>query len=100
MLDHCSCIYLSRINHTLDFCRKPKKKKKTHTHIKDNKCSGFPVEMLLLQVIKCSRIAWDFSTLLRLKQGLVSKPIFENDAIRNRISNDFDERRISQQKAQ
>ena len=62
-LDHCSCI----INHTLDF-RKPKKKK----HIKDNNCSGLPVEMLLLKVIKCSRIAWDFSTLLLLKQEQVS----------------------------
>ena len=35
-------------------------------------------------------IAWDFSTLLRIKQG---------DAIRNRISN-FDKRRISQPKTQ
>ena len=46
--------------------------------------------MLLLKVIKGSRIAWDFSTFLRLKQGQVSKLIFEKDAIRNRISNDFD----------
>ena len=37
---------------------------------------------------------------LRLKQGQVSKLIFENDAIRNRISNDFDKRSICQQKAQ
>ena len=59
-------------------------------HIKDNNCSGLPVEIPLLKVIKCSRIAWDFSTLLRLKQGQVSKLIFENDAIRNRISDDFD----------
>ena len=35
-------------------------------------------------------IAWDFSTLLRIKQG---------DAIRNRISN-FDKRGISQPKTQ
>ena len=69
-------------------------------HIKDNNFSGLPVEMLLLKVIKCSRIAWDFSTFLRLKQGQVSKLIFENDAIRNRISNDFDKRCICQQKAQ
>ena len=41
----------------------------------------------------------EFSTLLRLKQGQVSKLIFENDAIRNRIS-DFDKRRISQPKIQ
>ena len=26
-------------------------------NIKDNNCSGLPVEMLLLKVIKCSRIA-------------------------------------------
>ena len=38
--------------------------------------------MLLLKVIKCSRIAWDFSTLLRLKQRQVSKLGFENDTIR------------------
>ena len=44
-LDHCLCINLSRTNHTLDF-RKPEKK-----HIKDNNCSGLPVEMLLLKVI-------------------------------------------------
>ena len=50
--------------------------------------------MLLPKVIKCSRIALDFSTFLRLKQGQVSKLIFENDAIRNRISNDFDNRCI------
>ena len=56
--------------------------------------------MLLLKVIKCSRIAWDFSTLLRLKQMQVSKLIFENDAIRNRISNDFDKLCICQQKVQ
>ena len=56
--------------------------------------------MLLLKVIKCSRIAGDFSTLLRLKQGLVSKLILENDAIRNRISNNFDKRCICQHKAQ
>ena len=56
--------------------------------------------MLLLKVIKSSRIAWDFSTLLRLKQGQVSKLIFENDAIRNRISNEFDKQCISQPKAQ
>ena len=73
------------------------KKKK---HIKDNNCSGLPVEMLLPKVIKCSRIAWDFSTLLPLKQGQVSKLIFENDVIRNRISNDFDKQCICQQKAQ
>ena len=59
-------------------------------HIKDNKCSGLPVKMLLLKVIKCSRIAWDFSTLLRLNKGHVSKLIFENNPIRNQISNDFD----------
>ena len=47
-----------------------------------------------------AEIAWDFSTLLRLKQEQVSKLIFENDAIRNRISNDFDKRCIHQQKAQ
>ena len=73
------------------------KKKK---HIKDNKCSGLPVEMLLLKVNKRSRITWDFSTLLRLKQGQVSKLFFENDAIRNRISNDFEKRCICQLKAQ
>ena len=56
--------------------------------------------MLLLQVIKCSKIAWDFSTLLRLKQGQVSELIFENGAIRNRISTDSDKRYICQQKAQ
>ena len=33
-------------------------------------------------------------------QGQVSKLIFENDAIRNRISNDFDKRCICEQKAQ
>ena len=42
--------------------------------------------------IKCFRIAWDFSTLLHLKQGQASQLIFENDAIRNRVSNDFDKR--------
>ena len=68
-------------------------------HIKDKNCSGLPVGMLLLKVIKCSRIAWDLSTLLRLKQVQVSRLIFENDAIRNRISNDFDKRWICQQKA-
>ena len=36
-----------------------------------------------------ARIAWDFSTLLRTKWG-------ERDATQNRISNDFDKRRISQ----
>ena len=81
--------------HALDF-RKPKKKE----HIKDNNCSGLPVEKMLLKVITCSRIAWDFWTLLRLKQGHVSKLIFENDAIRNQISKDFDKRCICQQKAQ
>ena len=45
-------------------------------------------------------MAWDSSTLLHLEQGQVSKLIFENDAIRNRISNDFDTRSISQPKAQ
>ena len=55
--------------------------------------------MLLPKVIKCSRIALDFSTLLRLKQGQVSKLIFKNDAIRNRISNDFDKRWICQKSA-
>ena len=69
-------------------------------NIKNNNGSSLPVEMLLLKVIKCSRIAWDFSTFLHLKQGQVSKLIFGNDAIRNRISNDFDKRRICQQKAQ
>ena len=49
---------------------------------------------------KCSWTAWDFSALLPLKQGQVSKLIFENDVIRNRISNDFDKRYISQPKAQ
>ena len=38
-----------------------------------------------------------FSTLLRIKQGEVSKLIFENDAFRNRIS---DKRRISEPKTQ
>ena len=33
-------------------------------------------------------------------QGQVSKLIFENDAIQNRISNDFDKWCIHQQKAQ
>ena len=48
-----------------------------------------------------ARIAWDVSTLfLRLKQGQVSKINFENDIIRNRISNDFDKRCISQPKVQ
>ena len=56
--------------------------------------------MLLLKVIKSSKIARDFSTFLRLKQRQVSKLIFENDAIQNRISNDFDKGRICQQKAQ
>ena len=56
--------------------------------------------MLLLKVIKCSKFAWDLSILLRLKQVQVSKLIFENDAIRNRISKDFDKRSICQQKAQ
>ena len=37
---------------------------------------------------------------LRLKQGQVSKLIFENDAIRNPISNDFDKWCICQQRAQ
>ena len=32
--------------------------------------------MLLLKVIKCSRIAWDFLTLLSLNQGQVSKAHF------------------------
>ena len=32
------------------------------------------------------------------KQGVVSKLIFQNDAIRNRISDYFDKRRISQPK--
>ena len=47
-----------------------------------------------------ARIAWDFSTLLRHEQEQVSKLIFENDAIRNRISNDFDKRQSSQPKVQ
>ena len=64
------------MSHALDF-RKPKKKKL----IKDNNCSRLPGGMLLLKAIKCYRIAWDFSTLLRLKQGQVCKLIFENDAI-------------------
>ena len=42
----------------------------------------------------------EFSTLLRFKQGQESKLIFENDAIRNRISNDFDKWCICQKKAQ
>ena len=33
-----------------------------------------------------SRIAWDFSTFLRLKQGQVSELIFENDAIRKGLT--------------
>ena len=41
-----------------------------------------------------ARIAWDFWTLLRIKQGEK-----QTDAIRNRIS-DFDKRRISQPKKQ
>ena len=45
-----------------------------------------------------ARIAWDFSTLLRIKQGEVSKLIFENDALPNWISDDFDKWRISQPK--
>ena len=42
----------------------------------------------------------DFSTLVRLKQEQVSKFSFENDAIRNWISNDFDKQCISQPKVQ
>ena len=44
-----------------------------------------------------------FQNRLRLFNPLtpqVSKLIFENNAIRNRISNDFDKRCICQQKAQ
>ena len=44
-------------------------------------------------------MAWDFSTVLRLKQEQVSKLIFEN-AIRNPISIDFGKRYTCQQKAQ
>ena len=48
-----------------------------------------------------ARIAsWDSSTPLRLEQGQVSELIFENDAIRNGISNNFDKWCISQPKAQ
>ena len=47
--------------------------------------SGLPVEMQVLKAIKRARIAWDFSTLLRIKRGEVSKLIFENNAFRNQI---------------
>ena len=40
-----------------------------------------------------AKTAWDFSTLLHIKRG-------EHDAIRNRVSNDFDKPRISQPKTQ
>ena len=53
---------------------------------------------LQVAVTRCVNIP--FATLLRLKQGQVSKHIFENDAIRKRISNDFDKRCICQLKAQ
>ena len=41
--------------------------------------------MQLMKAIK-ARIAWDFSTLLHIKQDEVSKLIFENDAIRNNLT--------------
>ena len=47
---------------------------------------------MLWKLSSKAKIASDFSTLLRIKQGKK-----ENDAIRNRIS-DFDKRRISQPK--
>ena len=44
--------------------------------------------MQIMKAIK-ARIAWDFSTFLRIKQDGESKLIFENDAIRNRISDNL-----------
>ena len=38
--------------------------------------------MQLLKASSKGRIAWDFSNLLRIKQGEVNTLIFENDAIR------------------
>ena len=45
-----------------------------------------------------ARVAWDFSTFLRMKQDEVSELISENDAIPKRIFYDFDNRHISQPK--
>ena len=56
--------------------------------------------MLLLNAIKWGQNRLRLSTLLCLEQGQVSKLIFYNDAIKNRISNDFDKRFIFQRKAQ
>ena len=57
-------------------------------------------QMLFLKAIKygCNRLR--LFNPLSLEQGQVSKLIFENDAIRNRIFNDFNRRCISQPKAQ
>ena len=44
--------------------------------IKYNNYSGLPVKMRLLRAIK-ARITWDFSTLLHIKQGEMSKLIFK-----------------------
>ena len=56
--------------------------------------------MLFLKAIKWGRNRLGLVNPLNLEQGQVSKLIFENDTIRNRIFNDFDSWCISQPKAQ
>ena len=74
-------------------------------HIKDNNCSGLPVEMLLLEVITPGQNRLRLFNPLCTPQARASAvssflKTMPDHAIRNLISNDFDKRCISQPKAQ